>query len=50
MRQNVFLILDQSAGLSIRSAVKAWLAERTDRIEVFYLPSYALRADTRTSA
>jgi transposase len=32
--------------------VKAWLAERTDRIEVFYLPSYApeLNPDERLNA
>ena len=32
--------------------VKAWLAERTDRIEVFYLPSYApdLNPDERLHA
>jgi transposase len=32
--------------------VKAWLAERIDRIEVFYLPSYApeLNPDERLNA
>ena len=36
----MFLILDN---LRVHHAkpVKAWLAERTDRIEVFYLPSYS---------
>ena len=38
--KKVFLILDN---LRVHHAkpVKAWLAERTDRIEVFYLPSYS---------
>ena len=39
-RQKVFLILDN---LKVHHAklVTAWLAERTDQIEVFYLPSYS---------
>jgi transposase len=39
-QRKVFLIVDN---LKVHHAkpVKAWLAERTDRIEVFYLPSYS---------
>lgn len=39
-RQKVFLILDN---LKVHHAklVTAWLAERSDRIEVFYLPPYS---------
>jgi transposase len=39
-RQKVFLILDN---LKVHHAkqVTAWLAERNDQIEVFYLPSYS---------
>ena len=38
--RKVFLIL---TNLRVHHAkkVKAWLTERTDRIEVFYLPSYS---------
>lgn len=39
-QRKVFLIVDN---LKVHHAkpVKAWLAERVDRIEVFYLPSYS---------
>ena len=44
--KKVFLILDNLRAHHSKP-VKDWLAERTDRIEVFYLPSYAI---TQTSA
>ena len=47
----VFLILDNLRAHHSKP-VKDWLAERTDRIEVFYLPSYApeLNPDERLNA
>jgi transposase len=49
--KKVFLILDNLRAHHSKP-VKAWLAERTDRIEVFYLPSYApdLNPDERLNA
>jgi transposase len=49
--KKVFLILD-NLRVHHSKPVKAWLAERTDRIEVFYLPSYApdLNPDERLNA
>jgi len=38
--KKVFLILD-NLRVHHSKPVKAWLAERTDKIEVFYLPSYS---------
>jgi transposase len=38
--QKVFLILDRLP-VHRAPAVRAWLAERRDRIEVFHLPSYS---------
>ncbi len=50
-RKKVFLILDNLRAHHSRP-VKAWLAERKHRIEVFYLPSYApeLNPDERLNA
>jgi len=50
-RKKVFLILDNLRAHHSRP-VKEWLAERKDRIEVFYLPSYApeLNPDERLNA
>jgi transposase len=49
--KKIFLILDNLRAHHSKP-VKAWLAERTDRIEVFYLPSYApeLNPDERLNA
>lgn len=49
--QKVFLILD-NLGVHHCKPVKAWLAEHSDRIEVFYLPSYSpeLNPDERLNA
>jgi len=49
--KKIFLILDNLRAHHSKP-VKAWLAERTDRIEVFYLPSYApeLNPDERVNA
>lgn len=49
--KKVFLILD-NLGVHHCKPVKAWLAERTDQIEVFYLPSYSpeLNPDERLNA
>jgi len=49
--KKVFLILDNLRAHHSKP-VKDWLAERTDRIEVFYLPSYApeLNPDERLNA
>jgi transposase len=49
--KKIFLILDNLRAHHSK-LVKAWLAERTDRIEVFYLPSYApeLNPDERLNA
>jgi transposase len=38
--KKVFLIVDH-LGVHEAAAVDAWLADKTDRIEVFYLPKYA---------
>ena len=38
--KKVFLILD-NLRVHHSKPVKAWLTERTDKIEVFYLPSYS---------
>ena len=43
--QQVFLILDNLKVHHAKS-VKAWLAERKDRIEVFYLPPYSPEINT----
>ena len=40
VRRKVFLILD-NLRLHHSKLVKAWFAERQDRIELFYLPSYS---------
>ena len=50
-RKKVFLILD-NLGVHHCKPVKAWLAERRDQIEVFYLPSYSpeLNPDERLNA
>jgi transposase len=49
--KKVFLILD-NLGVHHCKPVKAWLAERKDQIEVFYLPSYSpeLNPDERLNA
>jgi transposase len=49
--RKIFLILDNLRAHHSKT-VKAWLAERSDRIEVFYLPSYApeLNPDERLNA
>jgi transposase len=49
--KKIFLILDNLRAHHSKT-VKAWLAERSDRIEVFYLPSYApeLNPDERLNA
>jgi transposase len=49
--KKIFLILDNLRAHHSKP-VKAWLAERTDHIEVFYLPSYApeLNPDERLNA
>ena len=49
--RKIFLILDNLRAHHSKP-VKAWLAGRTDRIEVFYLPSYApeLNPDERLNA
>ena len=49
--RKIFLILDNLRAHHAKP-VKAWLAERSDRIEVFYLPSYApeLNPDERLNA
>jgi transposase len=49
--KKVFLILD-NLGVHHCKPVKAWPAERKDRIEVFYLPSYSpeLNPDERLNA
>ena len=49
--KKVFLILD-NLRVHHSKLVKAWLAERQDRIEVFYLPSYSpeLNPDERLNA
>jgi transposase len=49
--KKIFLILDNPRAHHSKT-VKAWLAERSDRIEVFYLPSYApeLNPDERLNA
>ena len=49
--KKIFLILDNLRAHHSK-AIKAWLAERLDRIEVFYLPSYApeLNPDERLNA
>lgn len=49
--KKIFLILD-NLRVHHSKPVKAWLADRTDRIEVFYLPSYApeLNPDERLNA
>ncbi|MFZ1916741.1 MAG: IS630 family transposase [Terriglobales bacterium] len=50
-RRKIFLILDNLRAHHAKP-VKEWLAERKDRIEVFYLPSYApeLNPDERLNA
>jgi transposase len=47
----VFLILD-NLGVHHSKPVKAWLSDQSDRIEVFYLPSYSpeLNPDERLNA
>ena len=49
--RKIFLILDNLRAHHSK-LVKAWLEERKDRIEVFYLPSYApeLNPDERLNA
>jgi transposase len=49
--RKIFLILDNLRAHHSK-LVKAWLAERTNRIEIFYLPSYApdLNPDERLNA
>ena len=49
--KKVFLILD-NLRVHHSKPVKAWLAEHTDKIEVFYLPSYSpeLNPDERLNA
>lgn len=49
--RKVFLVLD-NLGVHHCKPVKAWLAEHTDQIEVFYLPSYSpeLNPDERLNA
>lgn len=49
--RKIFLILD-SLRAHHSELVKAWLEERKDRIEIFYLPSYApeLNPDERLNA
>jgi transposase len=49
--KKIFLILD-NLRVHHSKPVKAWLADRIDRIEVFYLPSYApeLNPDERLNA
>jgi transposase len=49
--RKIFLVLDNLRAHHSKP-VKAWLAERIDRIEVFYLPSYApeLNPDERLNA
>ena len=49
--KKIFLILD-NLRVHHSKPVKAWLAPRTDRIEVFYLPSYSpdLNPDERLNA
>lgn len=49
--KKIFLILDNLRAHHSKP-VKAWLAERSDRIELFYLPSYApeLNPDERLNA
>jgi len=51
VRKKVFLILD-NLGVHHCKPVKAWLAERTKHIEVFFLPSYSpeLNPDERLNA